>query len=72
MALTPLPAGTVAIVTAVLAVWNLFVMEFLARIAHDFIKRYEGVPAEYVGRKVVHILGGGITTLLIPVVFDGY
>jgi phytol kinase len=72
VALTPLSAGTVATVTALLAVWNLLVMEFLARIAHDFVRRYEGVPAEYVGRKVVHVLGGGITTLLIPVFFDGF
>ncbi len=58
-------------VTAALFVWMFVVMQFLSRWAYGYCKRFEGVPCEYVGRKVVHSAGGGIVTLLIPIFYEG-
>ena len=55
-----------------LIVWNLLVIHVLSKAFYNFTQRFEGVPAEYVGRKIVHVLGGGITTLLIPIFYPGY
>jgi dolichol kinase len=62
----------VFLVTGFLFLWNLVVIHFISRRFYKYFKRFEGVPAEYVGRKVVHILNGGITALLIPVFYEGY
>jgi dolichol kinase len=62
----------VLLVTGLLFLWNLAVIHFISRWFYKYFKRFEGVPAEYVGRKVVHILNGGITALLIPVFYEGY
>ncbi len=43
-----------------------------SRWAYNWCLRFPGVPAEYVGRKVVHSLGGGIVTFLIPIFFEGH
>jgi dolichol kinase len=59
-------------VTSFLLVWNLLVIHLLSKAFYNFTRRFEGVPAEYVGRKIVHVLGGGITTLLIPIFYPGY
>jgi dolichol kinase len=66
------PAARVALVTLLLALWNFLVLHVLSRAAYNRAKRLEGVPAEYVGRKVVHVLGGGVTTLFLPLFYEGY
>ncbi len=68
----PSSVTTVAAVTAFLAFWNITVIQLISKLFYSFTKRFEGVPAEYVGRKIVHIFGGGITTLFIPVFYEGY
>ncbi len=66
------PALVVVIVTGLLAVWNLIVIHTISKAFFGYVQRRQGIPAQYVGRKVVHILGGGVTTLLIPVFYEGY
>jgi len=66
-----IPMGVIAI-TGVLLVWNLAVIHYISRFFYEFVRRRRDVPAEYVGRKVVHILGGGVTALLVPLFFEGY
>lgn len=62
----------IIVVTGFLVILNLAVIHIISKFFYNYIKRFEDVPAEYVGRKVVHILGGGVTTLLIPVFYEGY
>jgi len=62
----------VLLLTGLLFLWNLLVIHCVSRWFYDYFKRFEGVPAEYIGRKVVHILNGGVTALLIPMFYDGY
>lgn len=52
--------------------WNLIVIHYLAKCAYNFAKKHRDIPAAYIGRKIVHIFGGGITALLIPVFYEGY
>ena len=59
-------------VTGLLVIWNLAVIHYISKFFYTYFTRYEGIPAEYVGRKVVHIAGGGVTALLVPVFFEGY
>jgi len=59
-------------ITGLLGVWNLGVIHYISKGFFEFFKKYESIPAEYIGRKIVHIFGGGITALLIPVFYDGY
>ena len=61
----------VFLVTSLLVLWNLTVIQYISKWFYDFFKRFEGIPAAYIGRKVVHILGGGITGLLTPMFFEG-
>lgn len=61
----------VFLITGLLFLWNLAVIQYISRLFYDYFKRFEGVPAAYIGRKIVHILGGGITGLLAPVFFEG-
>ena len=69
MANTPLD---LLFITVLLFVWNLAIIHFVSKWVYDFFKKYEGVPAEYVGRKIVHIFNGGITALLVPIFYEGY
>ena len=60
------------LVTGLLVLWNLTVIHYVSRRFYEYFKRFEDVPAEYLGRKVVHILNGGVTALLVPVFYEGY
>lgn len=63
---------TILIITGLLLVWNLFVIHYLTKRVYTFVIRYNDIPAAYVGRKIVHIFGGGITAILIPFFYEGY
>ncbi len=56
---------------AFLAIWNMAVLHYVSKGFYDWAKGKEDLPATYISRKVVHILAGGVTTLLIPVLFKG-
>ena len=60
------------IITSLLLLWNILVINHISKWFYTFFKRYNNLPAEYIGRKVVHILGGGFTAFLVPVFFEGY
>ncbi len=62
----------VLLVTGLLFLWNIIVIHYVSRRIYEYFKRFEDVPAEYVGRKVVHILNGGVTALLAPVFYEGH
>jgi phytol kinase len=36
------------------------------------VRKLKNIPAEYIGRKIIHIFCGGIIALLIPVFYEGY
>ena len=63
---------TILIITGFLLLWNLFVIHYLAKWVYNFVQKYEGVPAAYIGRKIIHIFVAGITTILIPIFYNGY
>ena len=63
---------TILITTGLLLVWNLFVVHYLTKWVYTFVKQYNDIPAAYVGRKIVHVFGGGITAILIPFFYEGY
>lgn len=63
---------TILIITGLLLIWNLFVVHYLTKWVYTFVIRYNDIPAAYVGRKIVHIFGGGITAILIPFFYKGY
>jgi len=65
------PVDVVA-VTGVLFVWNLAVIHYISRFFYEAFKKRGNVPAEYIGRKIVHILGGGVTALFVPLFYEGY
>ncbi len=58
-------------VTGLLLIWNIVVIHYISKWFYDFFRRYENIPAEYVGRKVVHIFGGGLTAFLVPLFYEG-
>jgi phytol kinase len=62
----------ILIITILLLLWNLLVVHFLAKWAYNFASEFRDIPAAYIGRKIVHLFGGGITALLIPVFYEGY
>jgi phytol kinase len=62
----------ILIITGILLVWNLFVIHYLAKWVYAFVIKYNDIPAAYIGRKTVHIFGGGITAILIPFFYEGY
>ena len=62
----------ILIITILLLLWNLLVVHFLAKWAYNFASKFRDIPAAYIGRKIVHLFGGGITALLIPVFYEGY
>ncbi len=63
---------TILIITGFLLLWNLFVIHYLAKWVYNFVQKYEGIPAAYIGRKIIHIFVAGITTILIPIFYSGY
>jgi dolichol kinase len=63
---------SILIITGILLVWNLVVIHYISRGFYEFFNRYKNIPAEYVGRKIVHIFGGGLTAILIPIFYDGH
>jgi dolichol kinase len=62
----------VLLVTGFLLIWNLIVIHVVSRWFYSYFKKFERVPAVYVSRKVVHILNGGVTTVLTPIFYEGY
>jgi phytol kinase len=58
--------------TCLLLLWNLFIIHFLTKWVYNFVRQYKDIPAEYIGRKIIHIFCGGIIALLIPVFYEGY
>jgi phytol kinase len=62
----------ILVITLLLLLWNLVVIHYLAKWAYNIAQKYNDVPAAYIGRKIVHLFGGGITALLIPVFYEGY
>lgn len=63
---------SILIITGLLLAWNLFVVHYLTKWVYNLVIRYNDIPAAYVGRKIVHIFGGGITVILIPFFYEGY
>ena len=63
---------SILLITGLLLCWNLFVIHFLTKWIYNFVSKFKDIPAAYVGRKVVHIFGGGLTALLIPIFYEGY
>ena len=59
-------------ITALLLVWNLFVIHYLTKWVYTFVTKYKDIPAAYVGRKTLHIFSGGITAVIIPFLYEGY
>ena len=51
-----------------LSFWTLFVIKYLSRWTYKFAlkKGYPQNSATYFGRKVIHILGAGVTTICVP------
>jgi len=62
----------ILLITGLLLLWNLFVVHFPTKWVYNFVTRYKDIPAEYIGRKIVHIFCGGITALFIPLFYEGY
>jgi phytol kinase len=62
----------ILVITLLLLLWNLVVIHYLAKWAYNIAQKYKDIPAAYIGRKIVHLFGGGITALLIPVFYEGY
>ncbi|MEM2137247.1 MAG: hypothetical protein QXI93_04755, partial [Candidatus Methanomethylicia archaeon] len=63
----------IILLTALLALWNFFVIHYLSRWVYNYFKaNFIYVPAAYVGRKVVHILNGGVTTIFTALFYEGY
>jgi phytol kinase len=52
--------------------WNLVVIHYIAKWVYNLAQGYKDIPAAYIGRKIIHIFGGGITALVIPVFYKGY
>ena len=66
-----MPIEILLIITGLLLLWNLFVTNYLAKWTYNFVSKYEDIPSEYIGRKIVHIFGGGVTALIIPQFYEG-
>lgn len=66
-----LPAN-ILIITLGLFLWNLSVIHLFSRWTYEYFVSFEDVPAEYVGRKVIHALGGGVTAVVAALYYEGY
>ena len=64
--------SSVLLVTGALFLWNLAVIHLFAKWTYEYFVTWQDVPAEYVARKVIHILGGGMTALATPMFFEGF
>ena len=62
----------ILIITCLLLLWNLFVIHYLTKWVYNFVQKYEGIPAAYIGRKIIHIFVAGITAILIALFYSGY
>ena len=60
---------TILIITGLLLLWNLYVIHYLTKWAYNIVRKHKDIPAEYIGRKIIHIFGGGIIAILIPVFY---
>jgi hypothetical protein len=63
---------SILFITGILLVWNLFVIHYLTKWVYNFVVKFKDIPAAYIGRKIVHIFGGTITAILIPIFYEGY
>ena len=63
---------TILIITGLLLLWNLFVIHYLTKWVYNFVRNHKDIPAEYIGRKIIHMFCGGIIAILIPVFYEGY
>ena len=59
------------LITGLLFIWNLVVIHFISKWIYEYFRTFKDIPAEYVGRKIVHIFGGGVTALIIPTFYEG-
>ena len=59
------------LITGLLFIWNLVVIHFISKWIYEYFRTFKDIPAEYVGRKIVHIFGGGVTALVIPAFYEG-
>ena len=62
----------ILMITGLLLIWNLFVIHYLSKWAYNYVQKYENIPAAYIGRKIIHSFGAGITAITIPLFFVGY
>jgi phytol kinase len=60
------------ILTCLLLLWNLFTIHYITKWVYNFVQKHKDIPAEYIGRKIIHIFCGGIIAILIPVFYSGY
>jgi len=62
------------IYAAILTIWVYIVTFHLTKITYNlFIKRgYSNNVAIYFNRKIIHVLAGGITAFLVPILFSSY
>ncbi len=52
--------------------WNLVVIYLISRKGYELMSRIKGrVAGIYLARKLIHILSGGLTVLVLPLAFDG-
>ena len=63
---------SILVITGLLLFWNLFVIHYLTKWIYYFVLKYKDIPAAYVGRKIVHIFGGGLVSILIPIFYENY
>jgi dolichol kinase len=68
----PMSVIIILMITGLLLIWNLFVINYLTKWVYNIAKKHKDIPAAYIGRKVVHIFGGGITAMLIPIFYENY
>ena len=62
--------GVFAVITLAIIVWDIFVILYISKKIYQFFdKQKKCIPGEYIARKTIHILAGGVTALLIPIVF---
>ena len=52
--------------------WNIFVIYYVSRKVYDFVSRIKGHRVGvYISRKIIHMLSGGITAIILPMAFTG-
>ena len=62
----------IILITGLLLVWNLFVVNNIAKWIYNYVKKFKDIPAQYISRKAVHVFSGGITAILVPICYHGY